>query len=276
MKNRLTRFFKVHGVKLGVLAIAILIGFLLLLYRFKFGDNLSGEKDEWGQFGDYFGGVLNPILSFCALIAVLYSIRSQSGELALQRDQTAQQSFESVFFNLLKVFNDSSQALKVRVDDGTGPPIIKDEFRLAIIRSGIESCEVGQIQEAVQKLRESVIGLFESSALGYASILEQLLSCIDGYASDEHKRYRTLSKVRYSELSKEFGGGTHHHQLRERYSVVVRASMNEAELKCFYVYCGSGVSTKLSRLVCGYELFKSLPDEFTEIFGPHLCMYDQL
>lgn len=71
----------------------------------------------WGQIGDFIGGMLNPLLSFAALMAVLYSLRSQSKELALarleskenQRIQAQQsaiferQNFESVFFRLLEI-----------------------------------------------------------------------------------------------------------------------------------------------------------------------------
>lgn len=66
----------------------------------------------WGQIGDFVGGLLNPLLSFAALMAVLYSLRAQNKELALarleskenQRIQAQQsaiferQNFESVFF----------------------------------------------------------------------------------------------------------------------------------------------------------------------------------
>ncbi|WP_434603609.1 putative phage abortive infection protein [Pseudomonas sp. Z4-7] len=71
----------------------------------------------WGQLGDFFGGVLNPILSFVAILAVLYTIRIQSKELAEAREETKianrtlikqtqvfeRQNFESVYFRMLEV-----------------------------------------------------------------------------------------------------------------------------------------------------------------------------
>lgn len=75
----------------------------------------------WGQFGDFVGGFLNPVLSFLALIAVVLSLRSQSAELVAAREeaQSAQsqqkaqteifgkqsnlierQNFENVYFGL--------------------------------------------------------------------------------------------------------------------------------------------------------------------------------
>lgn len=41
----------------------------------------------FGQAGDYFGGMLNPILAFASFIALLYTIRIQSEELRLTRQE---------------------------------------------------------------------------------------------------------------------------------------------------------------------------------------------
>lgn len=78
---------------------AILI--TLIFYGCKFGWNhgwgmLSSDKAEWGQFGDFFGGVLNPLISFGAFYWLATSILLQKAELsetreALRATQDAQQ-----------------------------------------------------------------------------------------------------------------------------------------------------------------------------------------
>jgi uncharacterized membrane protein len=50
---------------------------------------LQPDFDKWGQVGDYFGGMLNPILAFASFIALLYTIRIQSEELRLTREEFA-------------------------------------------------------------------------------------------------------------------------------------------------------------------------------------------
>ncbi|MFZ2727020.1 MAG: putative phage abortive infection protein [Methylococcaceae bacterium] len=76
-------------------------------------------KAIWGQFGDYIGGILNPLFSFTALCALLYTIKLQSKELhesteqlkssaqalALQNDVLMRQQFEHTFFQLFEMFN---------------------------------------------------------------------------------------------------------------------------------------------------------------------------
>lgn len=38
-------------------------------YVSVFSTHILNDQEKWGQFGDYFGGVLNPILSFFAFVA---------------------------------------------------------------------------------------------------------------------------------------------------------------------------------------------------------------
>ncbi|MEI6706006.1 MAG: putative phage abortive infection protein [Methylococcales bacterium] len=81
--------------------------------------SLIGDKTEWGQFGDFFGGTLNPLLSFLGLIALLCTLALQSKELSFSKraqDETKKlldeqyktqlkQQFENTFFSLLDQHN---------------------------------------------------------------------------------------------------------------------------------------------------------------------------
>lgn len=75
--------------KLRYVVPASFIGILslpVLLYIVNFRNSvLAPTASEWGQFGDYVGGLLNPIFGFSSLLALLYTIRIQSQELRLTR-----------------------------------------------------------------------------------------------------------------------------------------------------------------------------------------------
>lgn len=72
-----------------------LIGIGLLAFLLVPGAYLSQERGpglcvsdsiaDWGAFGDYFGGMLNPFLSFLAFVAVLATVRIQIIELEESR-----------------------------------------------------------------------------------------------------------------------------------------------------------------------------------------------
>lgn len=80
---------------------------------------LSNDPATWGTFGDYLGGTLNPIISFLALIGLLYTIHQQAQEMQATRNELERsaeqqsrqaeifnlQQFESTFFSLLEQHN---------------------------------------------------------------------------------------------------------------------------------------------------------------------------
>ncbi len=57
---------------------------VVFLYFSHFSDALSVDQETWGQFGDYVGGILNPLFSVMALFALLYTIRLQADTIDLQ------------------------------------------------------------------------------------------------------------------------------------------------------------------------------------------------
>jgi uncharacterized membrane protein len=66
----------------------ILIAAILTVYLLSFGFHRSEDQAVWGAFGDYFGGILNPVFALFAFVAVLWSLHLQSkqlGQLALDK-----------------------------------------------------------------------------------------------------------------------------------------------------------------------------------------------
>jgi hypothetical protein len=69
------------GVPLGFGAI------LFLVYCSRFPGGLSDQQGVWGQFGDFFGGTLNPVIALATLIAVAASLRYTIHALELSHKQ---------------------------------------------------------------------------------------------------------------------------------------------------------------------------------------------
>lgn len=145
---------------LGGIAVAAFI-FVLERYINNFKTfPIANDSATWGTFGDYLGGTLNPIISFLALIGLLYTIHQQAQEMQAtreelkqaaeqQRQQVEQQSrqseifnlqqFESTFFSLLEQHNKIIENLvEAKISDLTNTTIdekfnidcyIKDNIR---------------------------------------------------------------------------------------------------------------------------------------------------
>ena len=78
------------GIKLLLVVGVCTTAFVLMIYIGKFAPpsdfSLSEKTSVWGEFGDYFGGVLNPIFSFLAFTGVLFTVYLQARQLDIARD----------------------------------------------------------------------------------------------------------------------------------------------------------------------------------------------
>jgi uncharacterized membrane protein len=68
-----------------LIIVGTIAGVVLLIpivsYISMYGYHLSDSQELWAQFGDFFGGLLNPIYALLAFLALLYTISLQSAEL---------------------------------------------------------------------------------------------------------------------------------------------------------------------------------------------------
>lgn len=109
-------------------------------YGISFKDfSIIADTEKFGQFGDFIGGTLNPILAFLSFMALLYTIKIQTDELKLSREEleatrkelegsriaqqeqseslklqneaTKLQMFENTFYNLLNHHNNILEKL---------------------------------------------------------------------------------------------------------------------------------------------------------------------
>lgn len=69
-----------------IIAICLFVG-LLLIYFFNIFDLSENKKGEWGTFGDFIGGTLNPLFALFSLFAIIYTIKIQTKELQLSREE---------------------------------------------------------------------------------------------------------------------------------------------------------------------------------------------
>ena len=69
-----------------VVAAAIAIVAAHLFYLSKFGTSFSDKQEVRGQFGDFVGGTINPVLSFLTLVALALTVVLQTKQLQASRE----------------------------------------------------------------------------------------------------------------------------------------------------------------------------------------------
>lgn len=162
------------------------VGFILTIpatyfvwfYIFQ-GFGFSTDSSMWGTFGDFVGGILNPVIALLAFYWLTQSVLIQKTELKETKDALVASSvtqeknrFESSFYSLLEQFNIVLNSLQLDT------PGIRDTMKQGAIkrahRSILNNEGITDARQAKQKLNDKF-----NSELGHLfRILYQLLKLI--------------------------------------------------------------------------------------------------
>lgn len=257
----------------AIALVLILAAGMLVAYVGEFGISLSGRQDVWGQFGDFFGGVLNPILSFMALIAVLTSLKSQSFELKAAREEavTAQniqkkqtdifeqqsrlierQSFESAFFMLMDMRIKTIESLTTMLDGSTGYHVL-NRYAESYNADRLEYSN-SSADEALQRYRANLIVFSrhaERELTVYFNLLEEIFDYIESF-----REKTMLLKLVAVTLDM---GRDETENLKRRYASIVVAMLSGYELECIFMYIQTEKGKGLKKFVEKYGVLKGLP-----------------
>lgn len=132
-----------------------LIGSLVAVFYavFFWRNGISGDPGDWGTLGDYFGGLMNPVISFATLI-VAYAVWKQQREelrhtknaLEDQAKTAEQQRQEQRFFDLLGLYQATvgSITMVARMSSRSDIPVqyAGKEAIAHFFRSGTETTQV--------------------------------------------------------------------------------------------------------------------------------------
>lgn len=99
MRNRSLLFVLLGG---AIVWLVLLGAYLLQFARLGFSD----QQGVWGQFGDYLGGILNPVFGFAGFLILVVTLLQQREQINDQQEMSAQQTFETTFFQLLHRFSE--------------------------------------------------------------------------------------------------------------------------------------------------------------------------
>lgn len=130
-------------------------------YYLNFGVDgiLSSKTEVWGQFGDYVGGVVNPILSFFTIYLLIQSIALQRdsnesliNEINRQERLEEYKKFELRFFHLLESQENNFSRFSINAEEyedgsvqtlsgGAAITFIEDELSI-LIKANIDKARV--------------------------------------------------------------------------------------------------------------------------------------
>jgi len=116
--EKVFNFVKRHMIK-AIILMAFLPYIAFIVYFVKSSSNI----EHLGQTGDFFGGILNPIYSFLALIVLLFT-------LSMNKKQSEVEKFENNFFNMLDMLKSLLKDLREEPKENTIDSILSEYIEL--------------------------------------------------------------------------------------------------------------------------------------------------
>jgi len=223
-----------------------------------------------GTFGDFLGGVLNPLLTFGTLVALAITILLQRTQLELAEDSASRnsavmekQAFETTFFNMLNLHNTTVQDLKFDPKTIEIPAWHKDATEMEedidfdnrnpdmlLTPINMAESEGRQVFERVLQLMDSKLHPSPPNAVYHR------IQKYHNYVLGHYFRtlYQLLELV--EEYSEEAG-----HEEATRYSSIIRAQLSANELILLFYNCGYELvdTGQFRKLLKRYEILEHMP-----------------
>lgn len=231
----------------GYIISAVVVALVVVTsYFYQFGVYpLSIENTDWGTFGDFVGGTLNPFFAFMAFLALLTTIKIQSNELELTREELAksslalesqsesfkiqndsikQQNFENTFFNMLKLHNEIVDKLILTQVESNHSTFIRVLPGLEIPTKTYHGKDV--ITQLLNNLKKSLLRF---------DIKQNPIESIEGKFNDKYDEiisqyfgfiYQILKFINESDIEN-----------KKKYASLFRSLFSQAELELLFYHC---------------------------------------
>lgn len=151
------------GLTSAVLVPVVIGAIAIALYRAHFPGDLVSNQSEWGVFGDFFGGLLNPIVGIVTLVLLVKTLLSQQRAIELQSDELALQR----------------QELKSQREETARSTAALDAQHQAIVRQSFEQSLftwLGSYRELIRELQSNMSDFQERQGRSLLNAMAHRLS----------------------------------------------------------------------------------------------------
>ncbi|MBY3101233.1 hypothetical protein HFO69_26585 [Rhizobium laguerreae] len=241
------------GDSRGIFTALLSIAFALMGLVFVVAVHTEWKDKNFGTFGDFLGGVLNPILTFLSFMALLFTIILQQREIHsakkdavdLQKEKIEQRlseerrQFENTFFQMLAIHNTIVNSMDV--DRGKSKNELRGRdcfkhFRDLMLESYKSNLETDERKRAVAA-HDAVWVLYQNDLAHYYRYLYNIIRFIN--ESD-------VKKIRYIRI--------------------LRAQLSDFELLVLFYNGLFPLAEKFKEYVEFFTLFNNLPKDL--LFNP--------
>jgi hypothetical protein len=245
--------------RLFLLAVAMIcvatVVFIVVQWRKDFSD--TDTYARLGQVGDFFGGVLNPLLTFLTFIGVLATIflqredlketrvevSRQADALETQLGAIAKQNFEATLFQMLSLHN--SNVNELRGQDGNYKPI----SGRAVISTYVTDLSSVYGNGRAWGHDPSDLNEWPGIYVHFWSIHRNALG---------HYFRLLYNMIRFVDTKAPLSANDANGKTQMEYMRIIRAQISDAELVMIFYNCCSKHGERLIQYAMKYDLFNNL------------------
>ncbi len=249
-----------------ILSGAMIFAVLLVLINLM----LVGFTDKGGVFGDFLGGVLNPVLTFFTLFGLIVTIVIQRQELRLARyeqektaDALSTQAIETTFFNIIDLHHKIVDNLKVDLDElanrSKAEKALK-ELSLSMLAVGVgtdnkwanKNIQGRAVFEEILNFMSLGSNSPEESLERYKYIQNNHNHILGHYFRNLYQALKVIKGYEANKLSS---------TQKRKYTSILRAQLSTKELALLFFNCIEGVSDfgEFKNLLIDFQMLEHLP-----------------
>jgi len=203
-----------HAKIIATCIIIIIPGVYFYWFGIHLESPLSLKQDVWGQMGDFFGGVMNPLLTFITVILLISSINHQTvanqgltTQITIMEKSEKIKIFENLFFHLVLSQQNLYSNFKIRIIENGQKKDLYSIQAIAKIESIFQEKRKTETYEELKNLYiliDKQYGIFDIlrafSVIVY--LIKEQLSDKNGFTSDERIFYyeKLINLTEFSHL----------------------------------------------------------------------------
>lgn len=257
---------------------------IVVLLVFDYRGHQAATAPFLGTYGDFFGGVLNPLLTFGTLLALGITIMMQRTQLLDAKDAGRDsirvsnlQTFETTFFNLLNLHGATTGDLRFSASTFVSS-ISAKKRRLPVAktrnirRAPMASAEVRGRSVFSEIVKTMHVEAGMSHTLGWAfnlthpeGIYRVIQERHNGYVGHYFRNlYQILSFVHEYRVRLSDSVGENEYSVRKRYTNMLRAQLSAHELTVLFFNCLDNMvdDGEFRELLIEYEFLEHMPVQY--------------
>ncbi len=262
-------------ISFGLVALIIIIA-VIGYYKIIFSNyTIDANTEHFGQFGDYVGGTLNPILAFLSFIALLYTIKIQTDELKLSREELEQTSeelresriaqqeqseslklqnkatelqiFENTFFQLINLYSNTRDNFILKIEYDSRKKLYLNKYFVQFTDSftAAHKLDISGDYKSIEAIKWYLKSLKEHYNLDYNFFNKENEEYTGSYFG---QIYQILKFIKESRIDN-----------KQRYVNIFRAQFSKDELEFLFYHCLGLIGRKhFQGYVEKYEFFEHI------------------